>query len=138
MANIDPNDLHVITQEDLDEKATMAPPYLTAPDAKNLKSPPKKLVQINFFREVVAESLSPPNKTVSVAEHSRNGKMIAKHTRNVKTTPSKLAKKSGISMKTSGKYDHFDGDKATAKLVAAIKFQDTIDRVARIKATHNK
>ena len=130
--------VHVITQDDWDEEVTMVdrPEAVFAPEA--LETPPKKLAQLNLFREVV-EAPSPEHmREVKVPKHERNGKTIAAYSYWVKITPPKAAKKAASKKKKAGKYDHFDGDVATAKLVAKMKFQDTIDRVERIRAANKK
>ena len=53
------NQVNVITQDNWDEELTMAKPSCAVVEANLVVPPPKKLVQMNFFRKIIEEVPSP-------------------------------------------------------------------------------
>ena len=111
------NEVNVITQDNWDEKLTMANPPVVDLEVNLVIPPPKKMVQINFFGEIVEDS----TKTVKVKAHKRQ------------------VKKAGSKMKKIGKYDAFNGCQASKKKAAELHVKDLFDAIeARKNASKSK
>ena len=122
--------IHIISQDDEEEELTMV--NRPGPFAREV-TPPKKLVQLNLFGEVIVEPPQKPTRTVDVRAHTNNGAAVRAHTREIAICAPKSAVKKTKKSKKASKFRKTRVFNADEKLALKLHHEQLMEYLASKK-----